>query len=179
MAAAALVVFSTSGTIATAAEISDGTVKIGLHISANLQAAYAAFGAKNAGGDITPQLMAVVDWINAHGGMHGRKVEPIFHASDPLNGSFDAEAQDEEADQADGDGGEGAAKDGADREDDAGGKQGVGDRDGAFEVKRVGVEAAAQLVEGLLAQLRQRGPLRRVLIVPEGEGAEPVDSCRW
>ena len=70
-----------------------GTVKIGLHISANLQAAYAAFGAKNAGGDITPALRTVVDWINAHGGMHGRKVEPIFHASDPLNGTFDSEAQ--------------------------------------------------------------------------------------
>ena len=78
---------------ASASGASGGTVKIGLHISANLQAAYAAFGAKNAGGDITPALQAVVDWINAHGGMHGRKVVPIFHASDPLNGTFDSEAQ--------------------------------------------------------------------------------------
>src|SRR5262245_22786817 len=78
---------------ATGSGSSGGTVKIGIHMSANLQAAYAAFGAKNAGGDITPQLNAVVDWINAHGGMHGRKVVPVFHASDPLNGTFDSEAQ--------------------------------------------------------------------------------------
>jgi len=79
-----------AGTTATA---TGGTVKVGLHISANLQAAYAAFGAKNAGGDITPALQAVVDWMNAHGGLHGRKIVPVFHASDPLNGTFDSEAQ--------------------------------------------------------------------------------------
>jgi ABC-type branched-subunit amino acid transport system substrate-binding protein len=84
---------SASGGGTAASPATGGTVKIGLHISANLQAAYAAFGAKNAGGDITPQLLAVVDWINAHGGMHGRKVEPIIHSSDPLNGTFDSEAQ--------------------------------------------------------------------------------------
>ena len=90
-----------SAASASAGPATGGTVKIGLHISANLQAAYAAFGAKNAGGDITPALHVVIDWINAHGGMHGRKVEPIIHASDPLNGTFDSEAQAACADFAD------------------------------------------------------------------------------
>ena len=70
-----------------------GTVKIGIHISTDLSAAYTAFGAKNPPGDVTPGVQAIVEWINAHGGMHGRKVEAIFHSSDPLRGSFDSEAE--------------------------------------------------------------------------------------
>src|SRR5204862_3341269 len=69
------------------------TVRIGIHTSKDLQAAYAAFGAKGAEGDLTPKIEKVVEWINAHGGMAGHRVVPVFHASDPLNGTFDAEGQ--------------------------------------------------------------------------------------
>lgn len=70
-----------------------GTLRIGIHVSKDLQAAYAAFGAKGAEGDLKPGLRAVVDWINANGGMGGRRVEAVFHESNPLDGSFDSEGQ--------------------------------------------------------------------------------------
>ena len=83
---------STHHTTATA-RTSTAPIRIGLHLSANLQAAYTALGASGAEGDLTAPVTAVVDYINAHGGMAGRKVQPIFHESDPLKGSFDAEGQ--------------------------------------------------------------------------------------
>jgi hypothetical protein len=70
-----------------------GTVRIGIHYSEDLQAAYAAFGAKGAEPDPVEAIQKVVDWINGHGGMGGHQVEPLFHGSDPLDGSFDALAQ--------------------------------------------------------------------------------------
>jgi hypothetical protein len=75
------------------APISSGQIKIGLHVSEDLQAAYAAFGAQGAEGDVRPALEKVVAWINDHGGYGGRKVVPVFHGSDALNGSFDSQAQ--------------------------------------------------------------------------------------
>ena len=70
-----------------------GAVAIGIHVSEDLQAAYAAFGARGAEGDLRPAIDAVVKWINEHGGMGGRQVTAVYHGSDALNGSFDAQAE--------------------------------------------------------------------------------------
>lgn len=70
-----------------------GELKIGIHVSEDLQAAYAAFGAQGAEGDIRPAIEKVIAWINERGGFGGRKVLPVFHGSDALNGSFDSQAQ--------------------------------------------------------------------------------------
>ena len=84
---------SAGGAGASGSSEAAGTIRIGIHVSKDLQAAYTALGAKGAEGDLTPGITKVVEWINAHGGMAGRKVEAFFHASDPLNGTFDAEGQ--------------------------------------------------------------------------------------
>ncbi|HVV35399.1 MAG TPA: ABC transporter substrate-binding protein [Acidimicrobiales bacterium] len=68
-------------------------VRIGFHLSKDLGAAYTALGAKNAPPDSTPYVRNLVNWINDHGGIAGRKIDPVFHLSNPLDGSFDAEGQ--------------------------------------------------------------------------------------
>jgi hypothetical protein len=68
-----------------------GTVKIGVHLSANAAAA-SAFGV--ALPEHSPaKVDAVVKWINAHGGIGGRRVQAVYHTTDPLQGSFDQQAQ--------------------------------------------------------------------------------------
>ena len=72
--------------------ITASTISIGIHVSEDLQAAYAALGASGAEGDVRPAIDKVVAWINEHGGLGGRKVLPNYHGSDALNGSFDSQA---------------------------------------------------------------------------------------
>ena len=60
-------------------------IVIGFHTSKDLQAAYTAFGAEGAEGDVTPKLEILIDWFNDHGGVAGHKIVPVFHATDPLN----------------------------------------------------------------------------------------------
>lgn len=66
-------------------------MKVGVHLSANAAAA-SAFGVP------LPQhspakVDAIVKWINTHGGIGGRKVVVAYHTTDPLQGSFDQQAQ--------------------------------------------------------------------------------------
>jgi len=71
-----------------------GTVKIGLGYPTNLSAAYAAFGANNlTGSDWKVWIAPIVDWVNAHGGIGGRTVVPVYHATDPESGTFQSQAQ--------------------------------------------------------------------------------------
>ena len=70
-----------------------GTITIGLHYSTDVQAAYTALGASDAEPDVRPALEQLVAWINANGGMGGRRVLPVYHATNPLDGEFDAQAQ--------------------------------------------------------------------------------------
>lgn len=71
-----------------------GTVKIGFGYPNNLSAAYAAFGANNlTGDDWKTYIEPIVAWMNAHGGLAGRAITAIYHATDPTNGTFQSQAE--------------------------------------------------------------------------------------
>jgi len=73
-----------------------GTVKIGFGYPNNLSAAYAAFGANNlTGDDWKTYIQPIVAWMNAHGGLAGRAIVPVYHGTDPTNGTFQAQAESE------------------------------------------------------------------------------------
>lgn len=70
---------------------SGGTLKLGVHLSANAAAA-SAFGVTLP--QHSPEKVdAILKWINANGGIGGRKVSAVYHTTDPLRGSFDQQAQ--------------------------------------------------------------------------------------
>lgn len=74
--------------------------------------------------------------------------------------ALDSEAEGEEGNDRDRDCGQGAAQDGADGENDAGGKQGVGDWDDAFEIEGACVEVAGD-VKSSLGGIHDRRRRRR------------------
>lgn len=68
-----------------------GTLKLGVHLSANAAAA-STFGVRLPAHS-PEKVNAIVEWINTHGGIGGRRVVPAYHTTDPLQGSFDQQAQ--------------------------------------------------------------------------------------
>ena len=70
-----------------------GEIKIGFHYSENIDSAYAAFGAEGDFVDFEASITKMVGFVNARGGLGGKKVVPIFHGTDPLNGTFPAQAE--------------------------------------------------------------------------------------
>ena len=70
-----------------------GTIAIGVHDD-NPGAAFGQFGVEGGpSGDQGAWIQAIVDWINANGGMGGRQVELVHHVTESLNGSFDQQAE--------------------------------------------------------------------------------------
>jgi hypothetical protein len=72
------------------------TVAIGIVYTENAEAANAAFGIDLASGDTKANAKAIIDDINAHGGVAGRKLVPVFHAYDATSSDTDA-SQDQAA----------------------------------------------------------------------------------
>ena len=73
-----------------------GTVKIGFGYPMNLSAVYAAFGANNLTGDDWKSYIGpIVTWMNAHGGLAGRAIVPVYHGTDAENGTFQSQAESE------------------------------------------------------------------------------------
>ena len=71
-----------------------GTVKVGFGYPKNLSAAYAAFGANNlTGDDWKVYIQPIVAWVNTHGGIGGRAVDAVYHATDPTTGTFQSQAE--------------------------------------------------------------------------------------
>ncbi|HYZ92010.1 MAG TPA: hypothetical protein VFA34_06395 [Actinomycetota bacterium] len=70
-----------------------GPIKIGFHYSENIDAAYRAFGAEGEFVDFPVTINKLVDYVNAHGGLGGRKIVPFIYGTDPLNGTFPAQAE--------------------------------------------------------------------------------------
>lgn len=67
-------------------------VVVGIHLGDNRSAA-GQFGVAELP-DIEPQdVQHLVDWVNANGGLGGRPIRALYHRSDPMIGSFDAQAQ--------------------------------------------------------------------------------------
>jgi ABC-type branched-subunit amino acid transport system substrate-binding protein len=71
---------------------SGGKVRIGVHLSQNGDAA-SQFGVVRLPATGPGEVKAIVDWVNANGGIGGKKVEHFIHVTDPLNGTFDSQAQ--------------------------------------------------------------------------------------
>jgi hypothetical protein len=70
-----------------------GEIKIGFHYSENIDSAYAAFGAEGEFVDFEESITKMVAFVNARGGLGGKKVVPVFHGTDPLNGTFPEQAE--------------------------------------------------------------------------------------
>jgi hypothetical protein len=69
-------------------------VQVGIEYDSDNSAAYQAIGAKGvATGNQKGEILAVVGWINAHGGLGGRKLEPVLHESSAEASPFAAQAQ--------------------------------------------------------------------------------------
>ncbi len=80
-------------TPAAGLERGTGEIKIGFHYSSDIQAAFAAFGASGSFFDVEVAINSLVKWVNARGGLGGKKVVPVFHGTNPLNGSFPDQAE--------------------------------------------------------------------------------------
>jgi ABC-type branched-subunit amino acid transport system substrate-binding protein len=83
------------GTVGDAQRVSTargGKIRIGVHVSQNANAAN-QFGVARLPVTGPGEIAAIVGWINAHGGIGGRRVEHFVHVTDPLDGTFDAQAQ--------------------------------------------------------------------------------------
>jgi len=93
-AAAAKSVQASRASGAGAAGATGGDLSIGVEYDHDNSAAYNAIGARGvASGDQPGEIRAVIGWINAHGGMGGRKVVPVLHESTAETSPFAAQAQ--------------------------------------------------------------------------------------
>ena len=66
------------------------TVRIGVYASKTINNALAALGATGAFPDPERQVTPIVKWINANGGLRGRKLEIEWHFRDDTSGATDA-----------------------------------------------------------------------------------------
>jgi hypothetical protein len=70
-----------------------GTILIGVHDD-DPGAAFGQYGVKGGpSGDQHVWVERIVAWINANGGMGGRKVQTVYHVTQSLNGTFDQQAE--------------------------------------------------------------------------------------
>lgn len=69
------------------------TIRIGIHSSSDLTAAFAALGANATAVDEGEVSRALVNWFNERGGIAGRQIETVLHETNPVNGSFAQQAQ--------------------------------------------------------------------------------------
>ncbi|MCA1710598.1 MAG: hypothetical protein LC789_02735 [Actinobacteria bacterium] len=67
------------------------TVNIGITYTENAKEANAAFGVNISPGDTRANAQAILDDINARGGVAGRKLVPVFHAYDAQSAETNAE----------------------------------------------------------------------------------------
>jgi hypothetical protein len=84
---------SKGGKSSSGLPLGTGSIKIGFHYSENLDTAYRALGASGSFVNIVAALESMVKYVNAHGGLGGKKVVPVFHGTDPLIGTFSAQAE--------------------------------------------------------------------------------------
>jgi ABC-type branched-subunit amino acid transport system substrate-binding protein len=82
---------SSAGAAATG-QAPSGPIRIGFHFSNNANAA-AQFGANRLPSEGRTESEALVKSVNRNGGIHGRQIEFVWHTTDPLQGTFDAQTQ--------------------------------------------------------------------------------------
>jgi hypothetical protein len=86
---------SAGGTPALARGVTATSVVIDVMASKTLAAGFAAFGAAGAPPDPTPQINALTAYVNAHGGLKGKKVQIHFTWRDDTNTAQNFSAQDQ------------------------------------------------------------------------------------
>jgi hypothetical protein len=91
--AAGVVPGSTGGKSASGLPLGTGSIKIGFHYSENLDTAYKALGASGSFVNMVSAIESMVKYVNSNGGLGGKKVIPVLHGTDPLNGTFSAQAE--------------------------------------------------------------------------------------
>ena len=84
---------SRDGKSASGLPLGTGDIKIGFHYSENLDTAYNALGAQGSFVNMVSAIESMVKYVNANGGLGGKRVVPVFHGTDPLNGTFSAQAE--------------------------------------------------------------------------------------
>jgi ABC-type branched-subunit amino acid transport system substrate-binding protein len=83
---------ATATTTTGAATATTGTIEVGFQVAVNTQAAFAATGASSDPADEEHMVKALVAWVNATGGINGRKLVAVIHPTDPTSGSFASQA---------------------------------------------------------------------------------------
>jgi ABC-type branched-subunit amino acid transport system substrate-binding protein len=71
----------------------DTTINVGFQLVVDTEAGFKAVGAGAVAPDETAIANTMIDWINKHGGIAGRKVRPIFHTTEILNGTWASQAE--------------------------------------------------------------------------------------
>lgn len=66
--------------------VTASTIKVGIYTAQGFGKFAAQFGASITTGNNTAQAQAVIDYLNAHGGVAGRKIVPVFHDFDITSG---------------------------------------------------------------------------------------------
>ncbi|MBV8959746.1 MAG: hypothetical protein JO054_13945 [Actinobacteria bacterium] len=83
----------TGGRTASTTKANLPPLVVGIHDS-DAGAAFSQYGVKGGpSGDQGPWINEVVNWINANGGMGGRKLQLVTHVTQSINGTFDQQAE--------------------------------------------------------------------------------------
>jgi hypothetical protein len=70
---------SAHGPVGTALGVTDKTIKVGVYTVEGFSSVASSFGFNVATGDQAADAKAVIKYLNAHGGMAGRTIEPVIH----------------------------------------------------------------------------------------------------
>lgn len=73
--------------------VSEDAILLGIHLTTDLTAAFAAVGANANPADERAIAQAVIDHLNENGGIAGRRIDAVFHETNPADGSWANQAQ--------------------------------------------------------------------------------------
>jgi len=73
--------------------VSATAIQIGIEVAKDINAETAAVGASTKDPAEADIARVLIDWVNAHGGMAGRKVNLLLHQTDQTQGTWAAQAQ--------------------------------------------------------------------------------------
>jgi hypothetical protein len=81
------------GPLAMGAGVTDTEIVVGIEAAADINRATAAVGASTSNPEEADVAQAVIDHLNATGGIAGRQIVPVYSAKDPLQGTWETHAQ--------------------------------------------------------------------------------------
>ncbi len=71
----------------------ENEINVGFQLVVDTEAGFQAVGAGAVAPDETEIANTMIDWVNKHGGIAGRKVKPIFHTTEVLTGTWASQAE--------------------------------------------------------------------------------------